>query len=169
MLVYQSTLRVPLLMRMPGVSPRRVNDLVRLVDVMPTVLGALGLATPRLDGVSLLPLMSRRRRARRAGGLLGVVVSTAIWLERVAGAQRRALQVRQRSSPGTVRPGERPERTPQRLRRAPIPCGGDGCASVDARRLEHRKMPTDHQSSIANRPRRFHRWATSPRRRRRCA
>ena len=58
MLVYQSTLRVPLLMRMPGVSPRRVNDLVRLVDVMPTVLGALGLATPRLDGVSLLPLMS---------------------------------------------------------------------------------------------------------------
>jgi len=58
MLLYQSTLRVPLLIRMPGVTPRRVSDAVRLIDVMPTVLDALGAAVPAGDGVSLLPLIN---------------------------------------------------------------------------------------------------------------
>jgi len=56
-LLYQSTLRVPLIVRLPGVAARRISDPVRLVDVMPTVLEALGDASPRVDGVSLLGLM----------------------------------------------------------------------------------------------------------------
>jgi choline-sulfatase len=55
--LYQSTVRVPLIIRMPGVAPKRVPGVVRLVDVMPTVLDAFGFGSPALDGVSLLPLM----------------------------------------------------------------------------------------------------------------
>lgn len=58
MLVYQSTVHVPLLMRIPGVMPKRVPDLVRLVDVMPTVLDVLGYALPPGDGISLRSLMT---------------------------------------------------------------------------------------------------------------
>jgi arylsulfatase A-like enzyme len=58
--VYQSVLRVPLIIRAPGLSPRRVGAVVRLVDVMPTILDMLNVATPAMDGSSLVDLMSRR-------------------------------------------------------------------------------------------------------------
>ena len=58
MLLYQSTLRVPLLIRLPGTTARHLSDAVRLIDVMPTVLDALGSVVPARDGVSLLPLIS---------------------------------------------------------------------------------------------------------------
>lgn len=58
--VYQSTLRVPLIIRAPQLSARRVPDVVRLVDVMPTVLDVLGLSARAMDGVSLAPLMTGR-------------------------------------------------------------------------------------------------------------
>jgi arylsulfatase A-like enzyme len=57
-LLYETTIRVPLIIRAPGLSPKRVSDVVRLVDVMPTVLDALGMAGPRTDGVSLVPVMA---------------------------------------------------------------------------------------------------------------
>ncbi len=48
---YDELLRVPLIMRVPGVSPRRIGGLVELVDLYPTVLGILGLAaTPGVQG-----------------------------------------------------------------------------------------------------------------------
>jgi arylsulfatase A-like enzyme/Flp pilus assembly protein TadD len=54
---YQSTLRIPFLVRGPGVKAGlRLTPTVRLVDVYPTVLDLLGLAPPpdaKLDGVSL--------------------------------------------------------------------------------------------------------------------
>jgi tetratricopeptide (TPR) repeat protein len=55
---YDSTLRVPLLLHAPGVqTPRVVNDAVRLIDVLPTVLDFLGFGSPpRVEGRSLLPL-----------------------------------------------------------------------------------------------------------------
>jgi arylsulfatase A-like enzyme len=59
--VYESVLRVPLIIRGPGLAPRRVADVVRLVDVMPTVLDALGLPVPAMDGVSLLHAMHGTR------------------------------------------------------------------------------------------------------------
>ena len=56
--VYQSTIHVPLIVRVPGLAPARVHDLVRLVDIMPTVLAVLGLQAPAADGVSLVRLMT---------------------------------------------------------------------------------------------------------------
>lgn len=55
--VYQSTLHVPLIIRAPHVPPRRIADVVRLVDVMPTVLDLLGLNSAPVDGVSLAAMM----------------------------------------------------------------------------------------------------------------
>jgi len=55
--VYESVLHVPLIVRAPNVPPSRVSDVVRLVDVMPTVLDLLGVPRPATDGVSLADLL----------------------------------------------------------------------------------------------------------------
>ena len=55
--VYESVLRVPLIIRAPAVAPRRIDAVVRLTDVMPTVLNLLGVPAPPVDGVSLSDLM----------------------------------------------------------------------------------------------------------------
>lgn len=53
--VYNSTLHVPLLVKVPGVSARRIEKEASLVDVMPTVLQALQLPIPpSVQGRSLL-------------------------------------------------------------------------------------------------------------------
>ena len=51
--VYESVLRVPLIVRGPALRPGRVNGIVRLVDIMPTVLDVFGFEVPQTDGVSL--------------------------------------------------------------------------------------------------------------------
>jgi choline-sulfatase len=56
--LYESVLRVPFILRAPGLSPRRVTSLVRLTDVMPTILDLLGLPAPAIDGVSLINTMN---------------------------------------------------------------------------------------------------------------
>ena len=53
MFVYESVLRVPLIIRGPRLRPGRVDGVVRLVDIMPTVLDVLGFGLPQTDGVSL--------------------------------------------------------------------------------------------------------------------
>jgi arylsulfatase A-like enzyme len=53
LLLYDSVLRVPLIVRAPAVRPRRVAHVVSLVDVAPTVLELLGIDAPRSDGRSL--------------------------------------------------------------------------------------------------------------------
>lgn len=55
--IYQETLHVPLIMRGPGVKPGRVDHVVRLVDVMPTILEVAGWPVSPSDGVSLWRLM----------------------------------------------------------------------------------------------------------------
>jgi choline-sulfatase len=60
--VYESVLRVPLIIRAPGFAPLRIGAPVRLVDVMPTVLDMLDLPAPSMDGVSLVDLMNGSRR-----------------------------------------------------------------------------------------------------------
>ena len=59
--VYQSTLRVPFLVRGPGIAPgTRLGATVRLVDVFPTVLDLLAVPAPsgaRFDGRSLAPAL----------------------------------------------------------------------------------------------------------------
>jgi arylsulfatase A-like enzyme len=59
-LLYQWAIRVPFLLRLPGLTqPSSVSDLVRVVDVFPTLIEALGLPAPEeLDGRSLLPLLA---------------------------------------------------------------------------------------------------------------
>jgi arylsulfatase A-like enzyme len=54
--LYQSVLHVPLIIRAPGLTARRVTAVTRIVDVMPTILDLVGVDRPatRLDGISLL-------------------------------------------------------------------------------------------------------------------
>jgi N-sulfoglucosamine sulfohydrolase len=56
--LYDPGIEVALLLRVPGLAPRVVPDLVSNVDVTPTLLDALGLASPEnLEGRSLWPLL----------------------------------------------------------------------------------------------------------------
>ncbi len=61
--VYDTTMRVPLIFWAPRLipEPRRVRDLVRLIDVAPTILDLVGLPPPaEIQGVSLRPLVEGR-------------------------------------------------------------------------------------------------------------
>lgn len=65
-LAYESTLRVPLILRSPDLAARRVSEAVGVVDVAPTLLEAAGAAAfDKPDGVSLIPTASGG--AARAG------------------------------------------------------------------------------------------------------
>lgn len=55
--VYESVLRVPLIIRAPGFRAGRIASVVRLVDLMPTVLDLSDITGPHVDGVSLAGLM----------------------------------------------------------------------------------------------------------------
>ena len=59
--VYESTLRVPLIVRGPGVAPgRRIKEVARSVDLMPSVLELLGVPAPagwKGSGRSLAPVL----------------------------------------------------------------------------------------------------------------
>jgi len=55
--------RVPLVIRAPGLAPRRVQELARQVDVLPTVLELAGIPVPPgVAGRSLVPAMHGRAR-----------------------------------------------------------------------------------------------------------
>ena len=57
--LYEQTTHIPLIVRVPGgPEGERVETVVSLVDVMPTVLSALGMATPEgARGMDLVPLV----------------------------------------------------------------------------------------------------------------
>jgi arylsulfatase A-like enzyme len=55
--LYESVLRVPLIVRAPGIAPSRVADVVRLTDVMPTILDLLRLPLQAIDSTSLVDAM----------------------------------------------------------------------------------------------------------------
>ncbi|HEX9637319.1 MAG TPA: sulfatase-like hydrolase/transferase, partial [Acidobacteriota bacterium] len=67
--VYDSTLRVPLLLRLPGVVPagRRIAQPVSQIDLVPTALDLLGLPAAALAGRSLRPLWQREPAAPESG------------------------------------------------------------------------------------------------------
>lgn len=55
---YEELVRVPLLIRVPGVTPRSVATPVSLIDVRPTLLDLIGANTPGTDmGQSLVPFL----------------------------------------------------------------------------------------------------------------
>jgi arylsulfatase A-like enzyme len=58
--LYDECTMIPLIMRIPGVKAvhRRIGNLVQSIDILPTILGALGIAGPsEIEGKSLLPLI----------------------------------------------------------------------------------------------------------------
>jgi arylsulfatase A-like enzyme/Flp pilus assembly protein TadD len=58
--VYDTTLRVPLVMSGPGIAAgTRVTEPVTLADVAPTVMRALGMSMTKVDGIDLSPAFSR--------------------------------------------------------------------------------------------------------------
>jgi arylsulfatase A-like enzyme/Tfp pilus assembly protein PilF len=60
--IYNATMHVPLIIRLPEDAARVVGDPVSLVDLMPTVLGAVGLEVPsQVQGRSLLPQLRDAR------------------------------------------------------------------------------------------------------------
>jgi choline-sulfatase len=64
--VYDTTLRVPLLMSGPGISAgSRVAEPVTLADVAPTVMRALGMQLADVDGIDLSPAFSRAALPQR--------------------------------------------------------------------------------------------------------
>jgi arylsulfatase A-like enzyme len=55
----EEQIRVPLIMKIPGEPPRWVTEPVSLIDVLPTVLGLLGVEPPPdLDGIDLGPVLA---------------------------------------------------------------------------------------------------------------
>jgi len=59
--LHEEVVRVPLLMRVPGIAPRRVSEVVPTIDVMPTLLELCGAQSRReVQGRSLLPLFIGR-------------------------------------------------------------------------------------------------------------
>lgn len=74
--LYEDQIRVPLLVRIPGQSaPRRVDTLVSLVDLMPTLLELAGAPPPDdVEGRSLVPLLRGSPRTGRARPVLASAV-----------------------------------------------------------------------------------------------
>ena len=65
---YDECIRVPLLMRLPGITHRIEPELVSSVDLAPTIADLAGIAPDTsFDGASLLPLLRQRSRAGRTG------------------------------------------------------------------------------------------------------
>jgi arylsulfatase A-like enzyme len=78
--LYDSVVRVPLIIRAPGqVPPTRIDSLVALIDVMPTALQLQGLddheSFASFDGRSLLPLIAGETSTHREG----VILSECTW------------------------------------------------------------------------------------------
>jgi arylsulfatase A-like enzyme len=63
--LYEELIRVPLIMRIPGIKPteQRIENQVRLIDVAPTILDCLNIkAAAGFQGVSLLSLIKSGKR-----------------------------------------------------------------------------------------------------------
>ncbi len=84
--LYEESIRIPLLVRAAGFKPRRVPDLVELIDLTPTILelGGLGRdpALARMQGKSLVPFLVGRD-SRSSGGADGaderLAFSRTVW------------------------------------------------------------------------------------------
>ena len=61
--LFEHTIRVPFILRMPGLEPQRIAPTVSAIDVAPTLLDLAGAAVPAsMDGRSLLPLLAGEAR-----------------------------------------------------------------------------------------------------------
>jgi choline-sulfatase len=84
MLLYDSTLRVPLLLAAPDRAPSQRDEAVSLRDVAPTILRAVGVAPPAgMEGRDLLAAAERGHSVQREGRQLDLYAETEY--PRVAG------------------------------------------------------------------------------------
>ncbi len=122
--VYDSVLHVPLMILAPydALRGRRVADVVRSVDVLPTVMDLLGLPlTDRIEGQSVVKLMTGAvREMGLAGVRRGRLSAVPLRLERSAEPDLRPLQVHRGAAPGVVRPHPDPNETRNLYARAPV-------------------------------------------------
>ena len=73
--IYEAALRIPLIVAGPSLPARTLTDLVRIVDVLPTVLELLGVGAPEpVQGRSLMPLTR--------GENLGLMAHAESWYPR---------------------------------------------------------------------------------------
>ncbi len=127
--IYESTTRVPLLFAGPGVPKgKRVDELVRTIDIAPTLLRLAGLeAADEVDGASLVPVW--RGSPGPAHRLPGDVrPASQLRLVRAARHAGRHPQGDPRAAARSLRPRRRPGREPQSDGR----CGGDAGAGPRA-------------------------------------
>ncbi len=90
--IYNSTLHVPLLIKIPGAAPRVIEEDVSLIDVMPTLLQALRIALPSsVQGRGRLSLILGRP-AQSAGGASQLYAETYLPLLHFRWSQLRSLQ-----------------------------------------------------------------------------
>jgi hypothetical protein len=78
--LHDELVHVPLLLRLPGAAEagRRVPALTQPIDLLPTVLGALGVALPAdVHGHDLMPLARGQKEAVREFGCTGLAVEAA--------------------------------------------------------------------------------------------
>lgn len=63
--LYEPTIHVPLIIKVPGAAPSTVMARVELVDVLPTVLESASVPVPKaVQGVSLVPLLQKAHAGR---------------------------------------------------------------------------------------------------------
>jgi choline-sulfatase len=56
--VYNTTLKIPLMISVPGLESSRIPDLVRIIDISPTIAEIMGWKFPAsIDGISLIPVL----------------------------------------------------------------------------------------------------------------
>ena len=92
--IYNSTLHVPLLIKVPRATPRVVGDEVSLVDVMPTLLQALTLSIPpSVQGRSLLGKVLGRTGGGSSELFRDLSAPAALSLEPVAGPSGARVEV----------------------------------------------------------------------------
>lgn len=81
---YEASIRVPMVMRLPGTVPAgaRVDDLVSMVDVFPTLCGLLGVSPPRsVEGMDLSAAVLGEPGPRRDDAFLMNFSAAYDWLE----------------------------------------------------------------------------------------
>jgi N-acetylglucosamine-6-sulfatase len=76
--LYEECIRVPLIIRAPGVAPRTDRHLVQLMDLTPTMAAWAGVPIPwRINGRDLTPLLANREGSWRTEVLIEVFGSTS--------------------------------------------------------------------------------------------
>lgn len=91
--VQEVVARIPLFIRMPGGSPRgSIESMVESVDIVPTILDALGLEIPdRLQGESLLPILEGSEPVTEFAIIQSVAMRTSKWKIMQSGDGNRVL------------------------------------------------------------------------------